>query len=106
MSCLSTVRYSVIVNGQSKGSIIPSRGLRQGCPLSPYLFLLCAEGFSSMLTRAERDDRLRGFACSRTSPRVSHLFFANDSLIFCRASRGDCLSILSILTEYEKVSGQ
>ena len=53
MLCVSTVRYNVLVNGREVGPIIPKRGLRQGDPLSPYLFILCAEGLSSLIKRAE-----------------------------------------------------
>ena len=54
MECVRTVIYSIMVNGQAVGRIKPSRGIRQGNPLSPYLFLLCAEALSSMLSKAER----------------------------------------------------
>ena len=52
MECITTVSYSILVNGEPKGLIKPSRGLRQGDPLSPYLFLFCAEGLNAILRRA------------------------------------------------------
>ena len=58
MKCITTVSYSVIINGAVHGSIFPTRGLRQGDPLSPYLFLLCADGFSSLIKDAARNQSL------------------------------------------------
>ena len=75
MEYIGTPRLLVVLNRNPKGNIIPSRGLRQGCPLSPYLFLLCAEGFSSLPNEAERWGNLMGFACRCTSSLVSYLLF-------------------------------
>ena len=54
MMCVITLSYSILINGEPKGKIILSRGLRQGDLISPYLFLLCAEGLSAMLRKEER----------------------------------------------------
>lgn len=77
--CISTVSYSVLINGEAKGYIQPSRGLRQGDPLSPYLFLLCGEGLSALLKKAEMEGRIKGIQVCRGAPSLSHLFFADDT---------------------------
>ena len=56
MCCVSTSSFSIKINGKAYGNIIPSRGLRQGDSLSPYLFLLCAKGFTSLLAKAEMEN--------------------------------------------------
>ena len=106
MRCINTVTYAVRINGTPMGRIIPSRGLRQGDPLSPYLFLLCAEGLSAMLHQSMQNKKLRGVSACRRGPKVSHLFFADDSLIFSRATVGESSEILRILKVYEDSSGQ
>ena len=83
MKCVTTVSYSVKINGKPKWHIVPSRGIRQGDPLSPYLFLLCAEGLSALIKKEVENGRLGGVAVCHWDPKISHLFFADDSLIFC-----------------------
>lgn len=104
--CVSTVRYSILHNGTNLDPIVPSRGLRQGCPLSPYLFILCAEGFSAMLRRYERRGLIHGCLVARGAPIVSHLFFADDSYLFFKATRRECQSIQRCIDAYETASGQ
>ncbi|XP_050222755.1 uncharacterized protein LOC126672846 [Mercurialis annua] len=106
MECVSTVSYTVLVNGEPTDVIYPSRGIRQGDPLSPYLFLLCSEGFSFLLQKAELNGSLVGIRIGRYCPTVSHLLFADDSLLFSRATESDCCTIVRLLQLYCQVSGQ
>jgi hypothetical protein len=86
MSCIRSVTYSILINGQPQGLITPSRGIRQGDPLSPYLFILCAEALSSLIQNSAREGRISGVPLSRGGTRINHLLFADDSLLFCRAN--------------------
>ena len=70
MSCLRSVSYFVLLNVQLVGNIKPSRGLRQGDPLSPYLFLMCAMGLQSLLQQAEVNEEISGVAISKNGSRV------------------------------------
>lgn len=106
MECLRTVSYSVLLNGETHGFFKPTRGLRQGDPLSPYLFLLCTEGFHGLLKAATASGDIHGVSISRYGPKLSHLFFADDSLLFCKANVQECQKVLDILSLYERASGQ
>lgn len=106
MLCVSTVSYLVNFNGQQVGPIKPSRGLRQGDPLSPYLFLICVEGLSSSIKKAADEGRIQGCRIHRQAPSITHLLFADDSFLFCRATMEEVNEIKSILQAYEVDSGQ
>ena len=80
--CLSTVSFAVLVNGSAKGWVKAFRGLRHGDPLSPFLFTLVADVLSRMLLRAEERNLLEGFRVGKNRTRVSHLQFANDTILF------------------------
>lgn len=105
MNCVSSVSFSILINGIPKGNIIPSRGLRQGDPLSPYLFLICTEGLSQLLYNAERNRLLKGLSIAKNAPPISHLLFADDSILFFEANVVNCACILSVLKDYELASG-
>ena len=106
MKCISSVSYSVIINGTAYGNITPTKGLRQGDPLSPYLFLLCAEGFSALIHDATKKNQLQGIGVCRGAPKITHLFFADDSFLFSRATSNECNKLKEILCMYESASGQ
>jgi hypothetical protein len=106
MRCVTSVSYKIRVNGQMTEAFQPERGLRQGDPLSPYLFLLCAEGFSALLEKAELEGELKGIKICHGAPSVSHLLLPDDSLILCRADGNGAQRLQSILQIYEECSGQ
>ena len=101
MAFVKLVSNLILVNGELKGLIRPSRGIHQGDPLSPSLFLLCTEGLHSLIAKAANEDSIRGFSLCKMSPRLTHLLFADDSLLFCRANKHDSLKVLEILATYE-----
>jgi hypothetical protein len=106
MICVSSTNYDVLVNGIPTGSIIPTRGIRQGDPISPYLFLMCTEALISLLSRADGTGVLEGVPMSRRGPRLNHLFFADDSLLFCLADLDHWNKLSILLHTYELASGQ
>uniref|UniRef100_A0A803PY90 Reverse transcriptase domain-containing protein n=1 Tax=Cannabis sativa TaxID=3483 RepID=A0A803PY90_CANSA len=106
MNCVRSVSFSILLNGSIKGHFRPTRGLRQGDPLSPFLFLLCSEGLSCLIYEAERAGRIQGLRFGSLDQRLSHLFFADDSLVFLEATLEECKTIKEVLNRYELLSGQ
>ena len=104
MEMVTTASYSVFINGEPKGWITQSRGIRQGDPLSPYLFLLCAKGLTVLLNKAVKNGVVNGIMSCQNGVCISHLLFADDSLLFCKATVGECQQLLSILGQYEAAS--
>ena len=106
MMCVTKVSYKVLINGEPKGKIIPSRGLCQGDPISPYLFLLCVEGLSALIRKKESVGLLRGVGVSKQALLVLHLFFVDDNIIFYIATMEECKHVAEVLDTYEKESWQ
>lgn len=104
--CISTVSYCVLQDCKEIGPIHPKRGLRQGDPLSPYLFILLAEGLSAMLSNLESRGSIHGISIARGAPKISHLFFADDSFIFIKANQTESATMKQTLDIYGKASGQ
>ena len=96
MSCITTVSFSVLINGVASPFFHAERGLRQGCPLSPLIFLLVAEGLSRLLKKAHQDGHLLGIVVA-PHLQITHLLFVDDVLIFCSRTVHDVNTIFRIL---------
>ena len=93
MECITTISYSILVNREPKGMISPSRGLRQGDPFSLYLFMFCTKRLNANFRKAAMKGDIEGFSLCRNGPKVTHLFFADDCLLFCRSTLEECQKI-------------
>jgi hypothetical protein len=105
MLCISSVNYSVLVNFEKVGPIYPGRGLRQGDPLSPYLFILVTEGLTALIKRSVSRGDLHGVKICRGAPMVFHLLFADDCFLFCRSNLDETNHLMQLLKIYEEASG-
>jgi hypothetical protein len=106
MRCVTSARYAVRVNGDLAEPVVPSRGIHQGDPISPYLFILCTEGLSCLLQKQEAQGALQGLKNGRLGPAISHLLFADDSIFFARSDRRSVDALHQTLELYCQGSGQ
>lgn len=103
---ISSVFYQILINGQSLSTFTPDRGLRQGDPLFPYFFILCANVLFGVIHKEVSSGTIHGLKVARSAPPISHLLFADDNLVFTRAHPNEVDTVLMVLSTYEKVSGQ
>lgn len=104
--CVCSVTFSIKINGEAQGQIFPSCGLRQGDPLSPYLFLIVTEGLIALLTEIKNRSLIQGIKIYREVPSINHLLFVDDTLVFCSAVLGENRNLLDLLAVYERSFGQ
>jgi hypothetical protein len=105
MNCVTSVKSAILWNGVTLEEFSHGKGLRQGDPLSPYLFVLCMERLASMITHKVDTGMWKGIKASRNSPSISHLFFADDLLLFTQANDQHCDMIKDIMNEFSDISG-
>ncbi|XP_019160065.1 PREDICTED: uncharacterized protein LOC109156681 [Ipomoea nil] len=103
---VSNVWYSVIVNGVKEGFFTSSRGLRQGDPLSPSLFIIAAEVLSTFIACVHQDEAVPRFSQPAGTPHIHHLAYADDVIIFSTGRHGAICKVIRALKDYEGISGQ
>ena len=107
-SCISTAKFSMLINGEPAGFFSSSKGLRQGDPLSPYLFIMGMEMLSALIRRVVERGCISGCRIQRGRGQaviISHLLFADDAIVFCEAKKDDMAFLSWILCWFEAASG-
>jgi hypothetical protein len=104
MCGITTSNFSVLVNGKPSPFFRSGRGLRQGCPLSPLLFILAMEGLSLLLKKSQSDGKLTGIKVSRLT-KILHLLFADDVLIMTNGSIQEWMEITNLLKLFCNATG-
>ncbi|KAL8100588.1 hypothetical protein AgCh_032736 [Apium graveolens] len=104
MACVCSAKFQICHVGQRFGSINPNRGLSQGDPISSYLFLVCMEGLSNIIQEYEKRKWLQGIQVARGAPRVTHMLFADDTYIFCKAKESEAEHVLDLLNSFEEAT--
>lgn len=106
MRRVTSARYQINHASKKFGNIVPAICLRQGDPLSSYLFLICTEGFKVIIKNYESRGLIKGIQVARRALTVPHIFFAHKSYIFSKANREEALYVVNLLTMFKKASGQ
>ena len=108
-TCISTPKYSININGELVGFFGAKRGLRQGDPLSPYLFTIVMDALSMLISKNIEEQRLMGlpfdyhWRCQKTD--LTHLCFADDLLLFCGGSMASVELLHNSLQKFYSLSG-
>lgn len=104
MRCVILITFSILINVEPKGPLKPMRGIEQGDPLSPYLFMLCIEGLITLLGKAQVKRKIMGIKISRGAPLINNLMFIDDIILFCKVDIEENGTLLSLVKKYEKAS--
>lgn len=106
MACITSSNFSILLNGERLSPFLPSKGIRQGNPLSPYIFMLCMEHVTWLILNEVSLRNWIGIKTTRNGLPFSHMFFANDLILFAKASKRNCTTIKNVLDSFCKLLGQ
>ena len=105
MNCVTKVNSSMFWNEETVREFNLKKGLRQGDPVSPYHFVLCMERLSNLITLKVSSGDWKGTKASARGPAISHLFFADDLLLFAKADSRNCDTIMDVLNQFSNCPG-
>ena len=105
MSCVSIVSFEVLVNGGKSDQFKPTRGLRQGDPLLPYLFIIGQEVLSRLIGKEFENKNISGVKASICAPTITHVMYVDDILLFSKATRSNATAIMNCIQKYCSWSG-
>ena len=105
MSCITSSKVSILFNGSALDPFAPSRGIRQGDPLSPYLFILCMEYLGHLIEKKCVEGVWKPLKASRNNIGISHLLFADDIIMFAKVDKETC-EVSEVLCNFCKEFGQ
>lgn len=105
-SCVAFVSYRALVNGEATDRFYPTSGLRQGDPMSPYLFVICMEKLSQIINYRVEKKEWKGLKDSRSGPLISHTFFTDDLILFSEASTKQAEILKESIELFYNLSGQ
>lgn len=106
ISCMSTTSISILFNGGALEAFHPSRGIHQGDPLSPYLFIPCMEVLEALIEDNCRERLWNPIKASQNGPAFSHIFFADDLMLFAKVDWKNFVAIREVLDSFCELSGQ
>ncbi|CAL1404640.1 unnamed protein product [Linum trigynum] len=106
MACVTTASFQVLWNGNCTEEFKPTRGLRQGCPLSPYLFTLCMERLNHNIKKCVEVGDWKQICLSKNGPQLTHLFFADDLVLLAEADVRQARTVMGCLDQFCSASGE
>ncbi|XP_071722530.1 uncharacterized protein [Rutidosis leptorrhynchoides] len=104
--CISSISFNILINGEPSAEFKPTRGIRQGDPFSPYLFIIMTNILSTLMRKAIQDETIKGIRLNPTCPTLSHLLFADDAILFLDGTIREAQNVSNVLNQYCYVTSQ